>query len=143
MPLNDAAEATVGERRLAMSLLSLFGLVSLAPAGFGVYAVMSYLVSQQIRDLGVRIALGARSLDLLATVLTDTAGAVFLGTAAGLAASAAIAVAMRRLLFGVAPLDGVTFAAAPAMLMLVAIVAALLPARRATRVDPLVALKKT
>jgi putative ABC transport system permease protein len=146
-PVNDVeamqerALDTVWQQRAAAVLLSAFGAMALLLASIGIYGVVSYTVGQRMQEFGVRRALGASPLDLLGTVLADTAGAVVVGAVAGLAGSAGAAVAMRRLLFGVAPIDALTFVGVPVVLSLVAIAAALVPARRATRVDPLVALR--
>ena len=105
-------------------------------AAVGLHGVLSYSVSERRRELGVRAAVGASRGQLLALVVREGLASSALGLGAGLAGAAALSRFMQRLLFGVAPLDGWSFAAAPAILLLVALAACLVPARRAARTDP-------
>jgi len=140
-PLADQVAASMAQPRFATSVLVTFAAVALALASVGLYGVLSYAVSQRRRELGVRAALGAARGDLVALVLREGLLVTALGLALGLAGAAALTRLMQGLLFGVTPLDAVSFAAAPAMLVPVAIVACLLPAYRAARIDPADALR--
>ena len=128
-------------RRLPMIFLGPFSLAALLLAAVGIYGVLAFAVRQRTRELGIRIALGAQSSDVLRLVL----GRAALLTAAGLAAGAGAALlatrAMRSLLFGVEPADPITFAAVALGVAAVSLAASWLPARRATRIDPARALR--
>ena len=138
----DAVVSTALSRpRFNLLMLSSFALVALALSAVGIYGVLAYLVTQRTREIGIRMALGARASDVARLVLREGMAPVALGGLAGLIAAALAARALRTMLFGVTPLDPVSFAAAPALLAAVALLACYLPARRATRVDPLVALR--
>jgi ABC-type antimicrobial peptide transport system permease subunit len=140
-PLADQVSASMAQPRFATTVLVTFAAVALALASVGLYGVLSYAVSQRRRELGVRAALGAARGDLVALVVREGLIVTALGLALGLAGAAALTRVMQGLLFGVTPLDAVSFAAAPAMLVPVAIVACLLPAYRAARIDPAEALR--
>ena len=127
--------------RVASFLFTAFGLLGLFLASLGVYGVVAYSVAQRTQEMGVRIALGARSRDVLGLVLKDGLVLTGTGVVAGAVLAAALAPAMRRLLYGLSPLDPVTFVSVSALLVVVALVASTLPARRAARVDPVVALR--
>ena len=118
-----------------------FGLLALLLAVVGLYGVKSYIVSQRTREIGIRMALGARPRDVLTMVLADGAKLSAVGIAIGLPLAALLGFGLSRMLYDVKPLDPVVFAAAPVLLALAAIVATWLPARRATRVTPLTALR--
>jgi ABC-type antimicrobial peptide transport system permease subunit len=122
-------------------LFLLFGLLSLLLAVVGLYGVKSYIVSQRTREIGIRMALGARPGDVLSMMLKEGAALAAVGVAVGLPLAALLGMAMSSLLYDVKPLDPVVFVTAPGLLAAAALVATWLPARRATRVTPLTALR--
>jgi predicted permease len=128
-------------RRFAMLLLGSFAVIALVLAVGGVYAMVAYAVSQRTQELAVRIALGARPSEVVKTVMARGLGAVGIGLGAGVMLAFALGRAMSALLYGVDIHDPVIFLAAPALLGVVAVLSALLPALRASRVDPIVALR--
>ena len=128
-------------RRYSMFLVAGFGVVALVLSVVGIYGVISYSVTQRTRELGVRVALGAQRSDIRSMILRDGAVLAAAGIMAGLAAAYWLTRYLRSLLFGVGSTDPVTYALASVILAGVALLASYLPARRATRVDPLVALR--
>jgi predicted permease len=132
---------TVGTRRFALMILILFAVLALVLAVSGIYGVISYSVTQRTQEIGIRMALGARGADVLRLVLVQFMRLTVVGVALGLVAAYALTRLMSSLLFGVTATDITTFVLVPISLGLVALVACLIPARRATRVDPLVALR--
>jgi predicted permease len=133
-------DATSQERAAAL-LTSLFGGLALLLASIGIYGVMSFAVTQRTRDIGIRMALGAQVGDVLKLVLKNGMMLAVIGVIVGIGGAFALTRLLRSLLFGVAPTDVMTFAIVTAGLLLVALVACYIPARRATKVDPLVALR--
>jgi len=121
--------------------MSLFALLALALAATGIYGVLSYLVAQRTREIGIRIALGATAGAVLALILKRGAILILIGTAAGLAGAIALTRLIKTLLFGVSATDPATFASIALLLVVVALIASYIPARRATKVDPMVALR--
>ncbi len=140
-PLSAKMSASVGEHRFATLTVAMFALLALTLAATGLYGVLSYTVAQRRRELAVRTALGATRRDLLTMVLREGLTMTSLGLTLGLTLSAATTHAMASILFGVTPLDAVAFTIAPCLLLLVACTACLLPARRATAINPAEALK--
>jgi predicted permease len=132
---------SVTQPRLNLTLLVVFALLALLLAAVGVYGVMAFAVTQRTREIGIRMALGAQRGKILQQLLFDGGRLVVLGLCLGLAASLALARLMASLLFGVKPADPFTFAAVAAVLAAVALLACYIPARRAMKVDPLVALR--
>jgi putative ABC transport system permease protein len=122
-------------------LLTLFGLLALSLAAVGIYGVLSYAVTERTREMGVRLALGARPRDLLKLFVGQGMMLTLIGLVIGVGASVAVTRLIAKLLFGVSATDPLTFIVIPLLLAGVALLACWLPARRATRVDPLVALR--
>jgi predicted permease len=139
--MSDVIATSFAARRLAMILLATFAALALVLSCVGIYGVISYLVGSRTHEFGVRMALGAQRADVLRLVLGEGAVMTLLGVIVGTAASLGLTRLMANQLFGVTAHDPVTFAAVAMLLMLVAILACYLPARRATRVDPMVALR--
>ena len=146
-PISDVAtmEEVLGreisQRRLGMILLTAFAVLALLLASLGIYGVLAYFVAQHRNEIGVRLALGATPAKILFFVLQKGMRLTLLGVGIGLAASFALTRLMTSLLFGVNPVDPLTFAAVPVLLAVVAFLACWIPARRAARVDPVVALR--
>jgi putative ABC transport system permease protein len=132
---------SLARRRLNMVLLSIFATVALLLAAVGIYGVMSYSVSRRTNEMGVRIALGAQATDVMMLILKQGLTVAALGMAVGIAAALALTRLMSSLLFGVSATDPFAFGAVAIALMIVALVACYIPARRATRVDPMTALR--
>ena len=139
--MTTVVSASVADRRLTMLLMGGFGALALLVAAVGVYGVMAYHVVQRTREMGVRLALGASPDDVLALVVGQGMRLVAIGLAIGVAAAIAFSGGLRQMLFAVGPRDTATLIAAPAALGAIALVACVIPARRATRVDPAIALR--
>jgi predicted permease len=147
LPLSDAQPAvevvadSVRPQRFSMTLVGLFAMVALALAAIGIYGVLANAVTQQTHEIGVRMALGARGASVMWSVLRRALLLMAIGVAIGTAGALALTRVMAGLLYEVHPADAATFAGSALLLALLALVAGLIPAWRATRVDPLVALR--
>jgi putative ABC transport system permease protein len=128
-------------RRFTTLLLGLFSMVALALAAIGIYGVIAYSTAQRVQEIGIRMALGASRTNVLASVLKEAVMIGVVGLALGMAAALALTRFLSGLLFGVGARDPMTFVALPLGLLLVAVLAALIPATRAVRVNPVVALR--
>ena len=133
--------ASLGSRRFNLIVIGFFAIVALLLATAGVFGVMAYSVGRRTREIGVRVALGARSRDVLTMILRQGLRTVLIGIAVGLAGSLAVTRTMESLLFGVTATDPLTFAAVILLLAAAALLACYIPARRATEVDPMIALR--
>ncbi|HTX36027.1 MAG TPA: ABC transporter permease [Bryobacteraceae bacterium] len=140
--MEDRLYESLARQRFASTMLGAFAAFALLLAGVGTYGVMSYLVSQSTHDIGVRVALGARTGNILGLVVRQGMQLAGIGIVCGLAGAAALTRVMAGLLFGVSTRDAATFSAVAAILALVAFLATAIPAQRATRVDPMVALRE-
>ncbi len=138
--MDQRVQNSLARRRFLMLLLSLFAALAVVLAAIGIYGVISYVVNQGTREIGIRLALGATPRLILRMVIGRGMALAVPGVIIGLVASFAATRIMRGLLFGVKPIDPLTFVAIPALLILVALVASYIPALRATRVDPTVSL---
>ena len=133
--------ASLGSRKFNVILIGFFGITALLLASTGVFGVMAYSVSRRTREFGVRVALGATPHDVLSMVLGQGMRTILIGVAIGIAGSFALTQTVSSLLFGVTATDPLTFAAVTVLLIAVALLACYIPARRATKVDPMVALR--
>ena len=139
--LEHVVDRTVAPRRLITELLGLFSSLGLVLAALGLYGVIAYSVSQRVREIGVRMALGAQRGDVLALVLGQGAKLTAVGIVIGLVGAFALTRVMRGLLFGIGPFDLTTFIVIPVLFLAVALVACLLPARYAANTNPIEALR--
>jgi len=140
--MDDVAAEATSQPRFRAELVGIFALLALAVAAIGIFAVLAFIVRQRAREFGIRRALGARSSDVLGLVLRQAASMTVAGIAIGLIASALLTRFLAALLFGVRPIDPMTFGATAAILASAALVACATPAWRATRVDPAIALRQ-
>jgi putative ABC transport system permease protein len=140
-PMTEVVAQSVAEPRFYMLLVSGFALLALLLSSIGIYGVMAYSVAQRTHEIGVRMALGAARRDVVRLVIAEGVGISLAGTALGVAASLALTRVMASLLVGVSPRDPFTLAAGSSLLLVVAIAASFVPALRAARVPPMVALR--
>jgi ABC-type antimicrobial peptide transport system permease subunit len=139
--LNEVLEGSVSEERFRARVLGLFALVALGLAALGVYAVMGLSVAQREREIGIRMALGARVKDVVEMLVVESMGPVLWGLTAGGVGAFFLSRALRSLLFRIEPSDPATFASVTAILAATALAAALIPTLRAARVDPVKTLR--
>jgi putative ABC transport system permease protein len=139
--LSSVVAASLFAARIGAVLLAVFGSLALVLAGIGLYGVMSYTVSRRTHEIGIRMALGAAKGNVLRLVLKEGLMLAAGGVGAGLIVAAAVTRLLASFLFGVHALDVATFAAIPFVLVVVALLASYLPARRAAKVDPMIALR--
>jgi ABC-type antimicrobial peptide transport system permease subunit len=139
--LEEYISRTVATPRFTAFLIGAFAVFALALAGFGLFSVMAYSVAQRRREIGIRMALGAQPGDVRTMVVSQAVRLGAVGLGVGLAGALAVTRVLDTLLYGVQPHDPVTLAAVSCLLLAVMLVAAYLPARRATRVDPIIALR--
>jgi predicted permease len=138
--LNDVLSASLSVRRFSMEMVALFALTALLLAGLGIYGVISYIVGARTHEIGIRIALGAQTKDILQMVIYQGFRLAIAGAAVGLVGALIVSHLMAGLLYGVRPADPLTFAGVALLLIGVALLACYIPARRATKVDPMVTL---
>ena len=141
-PMTSVLAATLGARRFAASLVAGFAALALLLSCIGIYGVVSFLVEQRTSEIGLRVALGATGGGIVRLIVGQGLSLALAGVAAGMAAALIVTRTMSTLLFQVSPLDPVTFLLVPGLLIGVAAVACLLPARRAARLDPVAALRR-
>ena len=139
--MNRRLDLSVAPQRLNVVLLATFAFIALVIAAAGIYGIMAQSVTQRTQEIGVRMALGAQLRDVLKMVLRSGLSLALIGIAIGLAGAFFLTRLMTTLLFGVTPTDAFTFASVAVILFVVALIACYIPARRATKVDPLVALR--
>ena len=139
--MDEIVASSLAERRFSVILLVVFAALALLLASVGIYGVISYVVGQRTREIGIRMALGAQQLDILRLVLSGAGRLAIIGMVIGLVSALGLTRLMANLLYGVGPNDPLTFVAVPAIFISVAFLASYLPARRATKVDPMVALR--
>jgi putative ABC transport system permease protein len=140
-PLEDTILLSTAPQRFNMVLMSAFAVMALTLAVVGLYGLIAYAVAQRGREIGIRMAMGARGSAVMRMIVGEGMALALTGVAIGCAAAAALAPALRSLLYGVTPFDVPTFAAVATLLLIVAAAATYIPARRATRIDPTVALR--
>jgi len=140
-PLDQLVAKSLDQRRFTLTLMLLFGVIALVLSAIGIYGVMAFAVTQRTQEIGIRMALGARATDVLKMVVGSGMFLACIGVAVGLIGAFALTRLMSSLLFGVSPTDLATFGLVTAGLLMVALLACYVPARRATKVDPLVALR--
>jgi putative ABC transport system permease protein len=141
MPMSEWIVNSLYAARMGAMLLGIFAALALVLASIGLYGVMSFAVSQRTRELGIRMALGARTADVFKLVLQQGFGLIMSGVGLGLVVSFAVSRLLATFLYGIKATDGITFAVIPIVLTIVAGIACYIPARRATKVDPLAALR--
>ena len=137
----EVVARSIASQRFSVALLGIFAALALLLAGVGIYGVLSYLVAQRTQEIGVRMALGARHVDVLRLVLADGARMMLVGIAFGVLAALGLTHWMSSMLFGVTPTDPLTFVAVAAALCGIGLCACYVPAHRAMRVDPILALR--
>jgi putative ABC transport system permease protein len=141
LTLDEMVSTSLSERRFSMEMVGLFALTALLLAGLGIYGVISYIVRERTQEIGIRMALGAQRANIMQMVLRQGLRLAIAGAAVGLVCALIVSHLMAGLLYGVRPTDPLTFAGVALLLVGVAMLACYVPARRAIRVDPLIALR--
>jgi putative ABC transport system permease protein len=141
LTMDDVVANSLSQQRLTLYLLGAFALLALVLAGIGIYSVLSYSVRRRVQEIGIRLALGATLRDVLRMIVLEGMRPTLLGLALGVAGALALARVMSSLIYGVSPTDVLTFLCVSAVLAAVALLASIIPARRAAKVDPMVALR--
>jgi putative ABC transport system permease protein len=139
--MQDVVARSIATQRLAMMLLSVFSVLALVLSAIGIYGVISYLAGQRTHEIGVRMALGATSTDVLRLVLGEGMRITLVGVGIGIVAALGLTRLITKMIFGVGATDPITFASVAILLTGVALLACYIPARRAMRVDPIIALR--
>jgi ABC-type antimicrobial peptide transport system permease subunit len=139
--MQQRVDESLARRRFSMLLLGVFAGVALVLATIGIYGVVAYLVSQNTREIGIRVALGATQRDILSMIVRHGMTLAFSGVAIGLTGAFLLTRLLRSLLFGVAVTDPVTFVGISVLLAFIALLASYIPARRAAQIDPMVSLR--
>jgi predicted permease len=141
-PMLRIVSASVAERRFQTAMLSVFALVALLLAAMGIYGVLAYTVAERRAEIGIRMALGARPSDVRSLILREGIRPVAIGLAVGMSGAGVLTRSIGTMLFGVRPLDPLTFAVVPTLLLLIAVLACDVPARGAAEIDPLEILRQ-
>ncbi|MBL0160081.1 MAG: FtsX-like permease family protein [Bryobacterales bacterium] len=139
--MGDLLDRVLAQRRLSMVLLLIFSGLAVVLAAIGLYGVLAVAVAQRSREIGIRMALGAEGGDIVRMVLTQGMGLTVAGLLAGLATAPLASYAMKQMLYGVEPLDPLTFGASAVVILIAALAASIHPARRASQVDPAITLR--
>jgi ABC-type antimicrobial peptide transport system permease subunit len=139
--MDDVVSSSVAQKRLLVQVIGLFAIVALVLAAVGIYGVIAYMVTQRTQEIGIRMALGAQRGRVLRMIVGEAMALTAIGVAVGIAGALTLTRLMKDLLFHVAPRDPLTLVTVTATLVLVAFAASYLPGRRATRVDPAIALR--
>ncbi|HXZ41109.1 MAG TPA: FtsX-like permease family protein, partial [Terriglobales bacterium] len=141
--MNEVIDGSLASRRFSAELVGVFAVVALLLASVGIYGLLAYMVGQRSHEIGVRMALGAMPSTIGKMIVSRGAGLAGIGVGIGLILSAMIAPLLATLLYGVRPIDPAVFLIVPLILMVVALLASYIPARRAARVNPIVALRES
>jgi len=140
--MTDVMDVSIAPRRFSAEMVGVFAAVAMLLSSIGIYGLLVYMVGQRSREIGIRVALGAQRSDILTLILGKGLLLVGVGIAIGLVLASAAAPLIATLLYGVHPFDVIVFATVPLVLMFVGFLATYIPARRATKVDPIVALRE-
>jgi putative ABC transport system permease protein len=141
--MNEVIDGSLASRRFSAELVGAFAVVAMLLASVGIYGLLAYMVGQRSREIGVRMALGAMPSTIGKMIVGGGIGLAAIGVGIGLILSGILAPLISTLLYGIRPLDPEVFLAVPLILMVVAILASYIPARRAARVNPIVALRES
>jgi putative ABC transport system permease protein len=139
--MGRVARELIAQQRMVMALLVSFAAVALTLAALGIYSVLSYSIAQRTREIGLRVAFGAERGSVLRLIVGDGVRLAFVGIIAGIAAAMALTRLMTDLLYGIRPTDPITFGAVTALLAATSVLACYIPAQRAMKLDPVVALR--